>query len=109
MEQPLPLEFNAFVYILAGEVEVAGKVYPKYTNLFLGSEGDGVVVGVREDAQEAAQVAIIAGQRLEQPIIQHGPFVLSSRDQVIQALRDYDGRKMGLSGPEGGEAKLVGE
>ncbi|VVT46572.1 uncharacterized protein SAPINGB_P001280 [Magnusiomyces paraingens] len=106
VEQPLPLEFNAFVYILAGEVEVAGKVYPKYTNLFLGSEGDGVVVGVREDAQEAAQVAIIAGQRLEQPIIQHGPFVLSSRDQVIQALRDYDGRKNGFERARGWRSEI---
>jgi quercetin 2,3-dioxygenase len=36
-----------------------------------------------------AAIVLIAGMPLDQPIIQYGPFVLSSKEDVYQALMDY--------------------
>lgn len=104
--QPVPLEFNTFLYILDGEVEVLGKTYPQFTNLFFSVEGDGVEVSVPDSALGPAHFAIIAGQKLDQPIVQHGPFVTTSRDEVIQALRDYRGGANGFERAVGWESEI---
>lgn len=39
---------------------------------------------------------IIAGQPLDQPVVQHGPFVLNTNEQVHQAMMDYRGYKNGF-------------
>jgi hypothetical protein len=39
---------------------------------------------------------IIAGTPLDQPVVQYGPFVLTSKDQVYQALSDYQSHANGF-------------
>ena len=38
---------------------------------------------------EGARALLIAGQPLNEPIVQHGPFVMNSRDQIIRAVDDF--------------------
>lgn len=53
------------------------KVEPGETLMMMADQGD------------VANVLFIAGQPLEEPIIQHGPFVMSSKEQIMQAFQDY--------------------
>jgi len=50
---------------------------------------DGVVL--RADAP--ARVLLIAGTPLDEPIAQHGPFVMNTRDEIMQAVADYEAGK----------------
>jgi len=44
-------------------------------------------------ASQASQVLIVAGQPLNEPIAQYGPFVMNTGDEIQQTLRDYrDGK-----------------
>ncbi|OGS50885.1 MAG: hypothetical protein A3J79_08895 [Elusimicrobia bacterium RIFOXYB2_FULL_62_6] len=54
-----------------------------------GAQADGVVI----EASEDAKVLLISGQPLKEPIVQYGPFVMNSQDEIYQALSDFrDGR-----------------
>src|SRR5450830_644680 len=90
-EQALPAQHNAFVYVYRGEVSVAGQAVPLQRMAILRNEAqaDGVVIEATADAR----VLLIAGQPLKEPIVQYGPFVMNSKEEIYQALNDFrDGR-----------------
>jgi redox-sensitive bicupin YhaK (pirin superfamily) len=51
----------------------------------LQNEGNGVVI----EGSPGAKVLLIAGQALNEPIAQYGPFVMNTRDELIQAVDDF--------------------
>ncbi len=90
-EQPLPAGHNVFVYVYRGEVTVAGQVVPVQRMAILANtpEADGVVI----EASADAKVLLLAGKPLKEPIVQYGPFVMNSQQEIHQALSDFrDGR-----------------
>jgi hypothetical protein len=89
--QLLPAGHNAFVYVYRGEVSIAGKAVPAQRMAILANEAqaDGVLI----EAGVAARVLLVSGQPLKEPIVQYGPFVMNSQDEIYQALSDFrDGR-----------------
>lgn len=90
-EQKLPADHNAFVYVYRGEVSIAGQLVPTQRMAILGNDpmADGVVIESSADAK----VLLISGRPLKEPIVQYGPFVMNSQDEIYQALSDFrDGR-----------------
>jgi redox-sensitive bicupin YhaK (pirin superfamily) len=93
--QALPAAHNAFIYVYRGEVSVGEGETPAVVeaqrmgvldNL---GQGDGVVVKATTDAR----FLLIAGQPLDEPIAQYGPFVMNTQEEIYQTLADYrDGR-----------------
>ncbi len=80
---------TAFVYVFEGSASVAGTVLPRHSLAVLGA---GDAVELTADA-EGARFILVAGRPLGEPIVQYGPFVMSSRQEIEQAMRDYrDGR-----------------
>ena len=93
--QSLPGGHNAFLYVYRGEVKVgddenAAVVEAQRMGVLDNTgRGDGVVI----HATEEARFLLIAGQPLNEPIAQYGPFVMNTQDQIYQTLADYrDGR-----------------
>jgi quercetin 2,3-dioxygenase len=91
-EQALPIERNAFIYVYRGEVDVAGQSVPSQRMAILANDAgaDGVVI----DAEDEARVLLIAGQPLHEPIVQHGPFVMNTMQEIQQAVRDYSAGRL---------------
>jgi len=87
-EQPLPAAHNAFVYVYRGELVVAGQSVPRQRMAILantpGSDGVRLQGGV-----EGARAILIAGQPLNEPIAQYGPFVMNSNEEIFQAVEDF--------------------
>ena len=44
---------------------------------------------VQLSSDKGARVLLLAGKPLNEPIVQYGPFVMNSREEIEQALRDY--------------------
>ena len=90
--QPLPSGHNAFVCAYRGGVEVLGAngevtPVPRGQMAILRNEGDGAVL--RAAGGEAARALLIAGKPLREPIAQYGPFVMNTREQLVQAVHDF--------------------
>ena len=88
--QPLPAHHNAFVYTYRGSVDVldgagTAQAVGLHRMGILANEGD----GVRLRSSGAARALLIAGQPLREPIAQYGPFVMNTREQLIQAVDDF--------------------
>jgi len=89
--QTLPPGHNAFAYVYRGSVDIAGTAVPAQRMAILDNTAgaDGVVISSKSDAR----VLLVAGAPLHEPIVQYGPFVMTSEQEVYQALNDYrDGR-----------------
>jgi redox-sensitive bicupin YhaK (pirin superfamily) len=90
-EQTLPAGHNAFVYVYRGEVRIAGQAVPLQRMAILKNtpQADGVVI----EASADAKLILVAGQPLKEPIVQYGPFVMNTKEEIYQALQDFrDGR-----------------
>ena len=87
--QPLPATHNAFVYPYRGTLAIAGTTVPAGRMAILTNAGEGVVI----EALEEARAILVAGQPLDEPIAQYGPFVMNTQAEIQQTLADYrDGR-----------------
>lgn len=86
-DQALPPGKNAFLYVYRGEIAVGGTGVPAQRMAILANdpEADGVVI----EAASEARVLLIAGRPLGEPVVQYGPFVMNSEQEVYQALADY--------------------
>jgi quercetin 2,3-dioxygenase len=85
-EHLLPAEHTAFAYVLSGEGTVgAGDQSDLTPRLVVLEDGDGVHAEC--DAQ-GLRFLLIAGAPLHEPIARHGPFVMNTRAEIEQALRD---------------------
>ncbi|WP_312439743.1 pirin family protein [Janthinobacterium sp.] len=92
-EQPLPPGHNAFLYTFRGEVQVDGKPVPALRMaIFANTAGSD---GVRITAPEGGRVILVAGQPLNEPIAQYGPFVMNTQAEVFQAVQDFREGKFG--------------
>ncbi|MFT3960287.1 pirin family protein [Propionivibrio sp.] len=87
--QPLPAGHNAFLYVYRGEASVAGTAVPAQRMAILANdpEADGVLIEAAGAA--GTRALLIAGQPLREPIVQYGPFVMNSEQEIYRALGDY--------------------
>lgn len=87
-EQALPSGHHAFLYVYRGRVQVLGSqtstVVPAERMAILGA-GD----GVRLRAGAGSKAILLAGKPLREPIAQYGPFVMNTRQQLMEAVDDF--------------------
>ncbi|KND01830.1 uncharacterized protein SPPG_03620 [Spizellomyces punctatus DAOM BR117] len=105
-EQSIPENWTAFMYTLDGTVVVgssATKVDP-HTTVVLGEDGDTLKV----ESADKAHFVVIAGQKINEPIAQHGPFVLNDRSEIMQAFMDYEMGRNGFEGAAEWASKIGG-
>ena len=96
-EQPLPADHNAFVCVYRGTLEVldaqgGAQSVPRGRMAILANGGDGV--RVRAGTNEPARALLIGGRPLREPIAQYGPFVMNTREQLIQAVEDFNNGRL---------------
>jgi len=84
-EASLPSAHNAFLYAYEGEATVEGKDLPhRAAGLLSGGEKVCFMAGA-----QGARVLVLAGKPLREPVVQYGPFVMNTREEIEQAIADY--------------------
>jgi hypothetical protein len=91
LEEPMEPSHNAFVYVFEGEVDIhaegeGGAVAVGAGTLAVLGDGEGVHI-VGRDARN--RFLLIAGKPLKEPVARSGPFVMNTREEVMQAFQDY--------------------
>ncbi|WBY00028.1 pirin family protein [Ramlibacter tataouinensis] len=98
-EQPLPAGHNAFICVYRGSVQVgegaAASVVSRGQLAILADGGDGVLLRPAPGSAEAPRALLIAGQPLREPIAQYGPFVMNTREQLLEAVEDFNRGRFG--------------
>ncbi len=83
-------DYSAFVYVYEGHLLIGGRALQARSGGVL-STGDQITVTADGGA---ARFLLLAGKPLREPIVQYGPFVMNTREQVEQAVRDYQNGKL---------------
>jgi redox-sensitive bicupin YhaK (pirin superfamily) len=91
--QALAADRNAFVYVYRGELKIAGNGVPLKQMAILDNpaDSDGVLV---ESGKAETRALLIAGRPLNEPIVQHGPFVMNTRQEIYQAVLDFQAGRL---------------
>ncbi len=85
----LPEGHNAFAYVFEGDASVGeGDAARPLATHELGVLGGGDAFVVRGGAQ-GARLILVAGRPLREPVARHGPFVMNTREQIMQAFVDF--------------------
>jgi redox-sensitive bicupin YhaK (pirin superfamily) len=96
---PWPRDFNALVYALSGTGSVGPEARPLHAaQLAVSGAGDALVV--RADARQesrhpALDILILGGRPIGEPVYAHGPFVMNTRAEIIEAFEDFEAGKLG--------------
>jgi len=94
-------DFNALVYSLSGRGSVgAGDARRPLNSGQLAVLGQGQTLTVSADTQQDARtpaldVFILGGQPIREPIAAHGPFVMNTRAELVQAFEDFQAGRLG--------------
>lgn len=94
--EPLPRGYSAFAYVFEGSgAAVAGRSVPVGSLALL---GDGDLVSIRNrSGSSTARMLLLAGRPLNEPVARHGPFVMNTRDEIMQAFQDYREGRLGAA------------
>lgn len=90
---PLAEDLNALFYLYEGAANVEGKpLAAKAANVL----GDGDEISLRAGT-DGARLLLIAGRPINEPVVQYGPFVMNTREEIEQTLRDYQSGRLTAS------------
>jgi len=103
VQLPWEPSFNALVYVLAGSGRAGPQGQPLRTGQ-LAAFGPGDWISLRaDDRQDSStvhlEVLVLGGQPIGEPVVHYGPFVVNTRDEIIQVLEDFEAGRLGTVPP----------
>ena len=88
---PAPADRSVFFYVVSGRVAVGETPVEHWKLVEFEADGDEIQVSAISDA------VILYGHAdaIGEPVFSHGPFVMNTREEIIQAIEDYNAGKFG--------------
>jgi hypothetical protein len=93
--------FNALAYVLAGRGRVGQERHAVQTGQLtvFGRTGDAITVAAdpqQSGPAEALELVVLGGRPLREPVAWHGPFVMNTRQELLEAFEDYQAGRLGV-------------
>ncbi|RUP51610.1 LOW QUALITY PROTEIN: Pirin-like protein [Jimgerdemannia flammicorona] len=98
VEQIIPKSYAGFIYTLSGTALFGGnhqKGEAHYTLVLSDNGGETIPI---ETTTSEAHFVIIAGEPIKEPIVQYGPFVMNTEQEIFSAMFDYERGQNGFEG-----------
>ena len=99
LQVPWRTDFNALVYVLSGHGSVGPEQQPiQEGQLAVMDAGDQVTIASdpnQESRSPQMEILLLGGSPIREPIAWQGPFVMNTRQEIIQAIEDYHTGRMG--------------
>lgn len=95
LDLPAPEKRSLFFYVVSGRVSIGGIDVDAWHLVTLGHDGDTVSIEAHADT------VLLFGHAdpIAEPVVAHGPFVMNTREEIGEAIRDYQAGKFNGDGP----------
>lgn len=87
---PVATGHNAFVYVFEGDARIAD-IDVSIHHLAVLGPGESLIIKAGSDG---VRLLFVTGKPIGEPIVQYGPFVMNSREEIEQAMADYRGGRL---------------
>lgn len=86
-----PSNYNTALLVIEGSIYVNNEIVPTNNFVLMANDGEAFTI----HATEEAIVLVLSGEPINEPIAAHGPFVMNTRQELIQAFDDFNKGKFG--------------
>ncbi|HLS71221.1 MAG TPA: pirin family protein, partial [Chitinophagaceae bacterium] len=86
-----PDHYTTAILVIEGNVKVEDKEIPTDHFVLMAKDGETFTIKASEDAI----VLVMSGEPINEPIVSHGPFVMNSSEELIEAFNDFNNGKFG--------------
>lgn len=95
--QLVPDGYNVFAYVFGGSGKFGSdeRSATERQIVLFGNDGEMVHIESSPGGIEDLEVLVIGGAPLREPVARYGPFVMNTKDEIVQAIEDYQSGKMG--------------
>lgn len=88
-----PTTNNVFLYVLEGEIELnSEKILKRFELASFGHSDEEIYIKAKSDCA----LLLGSGEPINEPLVSHGPFVMNTQTEIMEAMRDYQNGKMGF-------------
>lgn len=91
---PIDPGHTAMAYVFGGSGTFPDPAVDGQLVVWHRHSGDAVAIGA-DDGEAPLEVLVLAGAPLGEPVARHGPFVMSTRAEIIEAVEDYQAGRLG--------------
>ncbi len=91
-EMAIPGDHNALIYLLDGTIRVNDQTVEKLHLVHFRKDGGTIAF----ETLSEGKLLLLAGEPIAEPMVQHGPFVMNNRQEILEAMQDYEAGKMGV-------------
>ena len=92
--QTIPETYNAFAFVISGELTLGDRVARENDLALFDRDGDAVAMAT----ESGAELLLIGGVPLNEPVARYGPFVMNTAGEIRQAMSDYQSGRFGEIG-----------
>jgi redox-sensitive bicupin YhaK (pirin superfamily) len=86
-----PSQFNTALLVIEGTITIQEQSVPVHHFVLMANDAEAFSITASEDCI----VLVLSGEPIQEPIAAHGPFVMNTREELIQAFDDYQQGKFG--------------
>lgn len=89
----LPENHHVLLYLLDGSIRLDGYGLTEGLHaVYFKNDGEGIAF----EAVENTRMLLLSGAPLNEPVVSHGPFVMNTQTEILEAMRDYQMGRMGV-------------
>jgi redox-sensitive bicupin YhaK (pirin superfamily) len=99
--QPVPKEYNTFAYVIGGRGMLGTTNNKQEEEIDRGQlvifekDGEQIMIRAPKNSKSPLDILLIGGTPLNESIARYGPFVMNTKEEILQAVEDYRNGKMG--------------
>ena len=91
-EFSFPAHYNTVLLVIEGSMEINGEKVPTDYLALMANDGEYFEIS----ANENAVVLVLSGEPINEPIAAHGPFVMNTHQELVEAFNDFNSGKFGF-------------
>jgi hypothetical protein len=92
VEFSFPARENASILVMSGELSVNGQTVGRNDFVLFENKGERIAL----EAHSEAQVLVLNGEPIGEPVVSYGPFVMTTTGEIRQAMQDFQAGKFGV-------------